>query len=156
MRSSTGWGAYDLFTILFFITWLTSRHNRAELRQATAQFTARCPRGGDSGTDTILDLTYAPIVTGDPGSRASGLSATRKIETRRRYLRTRLDQLTDEVSTIEQSLGIERWKPEDHLYQNALQYIPTRRFQRALGKLQRLVIQRLFELHKLNLAQTGP
>ncbi|KAI0323319.1 hypothetical protein GY45DRAFT_1227486, partial [Cubamyces sp. BRFM 1775] len=36
-----------------------------------------------------------------------------------------------------------------------LQYIATRKYQRALGKLQRLVIQRLFELHKLNLSQTG-
>ena len=119
------------------------------------QFSARRPRGGDSGTETILDLTYAPIITGDPGTWAAGLSDTRKIETRRRYLRTRLDQLTDEVSTIELEWGIERWKREDHLYQQALQYIATRRYQRALGKLQRLVIQRLFELHKLNLAQTG-
>ncbi|KAI1781831.1 hypothetical protein LXA43DRAFT_977885 [Ganoderma leucocontextum] len=111
--------------------------------------------GGDSGTETILDLSFAPVITGNPGTWESGLSETRKIETRRRYLRSRLDQLTDELSTIEQDWGIERWKRGDHLYQKALEYIASRRYQRALGKLQRLVIQRLFELHKLNLAQTG-
>ena len=155
LRSSTEWSTYYSFNKRFFHYLGDYRHNRAELRQATAQFSARCPWSGESGTDTILDLAYAPVITGDPGSRAAGLSATRKIETRRRYLRSRLDQLTDEMCTIEQSWGIERWKPEDHLYQKALEYIATRRYQRALGKLQCLVIQHLFELHKLNLAQTG-
>ena len=36
-----------------------------------------------------------------------------------------------------------------------MKYIATRTYQQALGRLQRLVIQRLFELHKMNVAQTG-
>ena len=48
-----------------------------------------------------------------------------------------------------------RWVPGDREYEETLKYIATRNYQRALGRLQRLVIQRLFELHKLNLAQTG-
>lgn len=43
----------------------------------------------------------------------------------------------------------------DAQLQCALDYIATRKYQWALGKLQYLVIQRLFELHKLNIAQTG-
>lgn len=39
--------------------------------------------------------------------------------------------------------------------QPLVQYLQERRYCRALDKLQRLVIQRLFELHKLNVSQTG-
>ena len=46
-------------------------------------------------------------------------------------------------------------KPEDEQYVKTVEYINNRRYHRALGKVQRLVIQRLFELHRLNLAQTG-
>lgn len=57
---------------------------------------------------------------------------------------------------MEAALDIENtWKPGDKLYDETLEYMATRKYQRALGKLQRLVIQRLFELHKMNLAQTG-
>ena len=57
---------------------------------------------------------------------------------------------------MEIALGIERrWEPTSPEYQGTLKYIATRKYQQALGRLQRLVIQRLFELHKLNLSQTG-
>ncbi|KAI1787602.1 hypothetical protein LXA43DRAFT_861663, partial [Ganoderma leucocontextum] len=36
-----------------------------------------------------------------------------------------------------------------------LKYIAARRYQQALGRLQRLVIQRLFELQKMNLSHTA-
>ena len=36
-----------------------------------------------------------------------------------------------------------------------MKYMATCKYQQALGRLQRLVIQRLFELHKMNIAQTG-
>jgi len=36
-----------------------------------------------------------------------------------------------------------------------MKYMSKRRYHRALDELQRLVIQRLFELHKLNMARTG-
>ena len=57
--------------------------------------------------------------------------------------------------TVESEWGITRWQVTDPQYVETVKYIETRRYHRALGKLQRLVIQRLFELHKLNLAQTG-
>lgn len=40
-------------------------------------------------------------------------------------------------------------------YQEAVEYTATRDYHRALDKLQKLVLQRLFQLHKLNLNQTG-
>jgi len=36
-----------------------------------------------------------------------------------------------------------------------MKYIAARKYHQALNALQRLVVQWLFELHKLNLAQTG-
>ncbi|KZT70621.1 hypothetical protein DAEQUDRAFT_653957, partial [Daedalea quercina L-15889] len=48
-----------------------------------------------------------------------------------------------------------RWQPSDEEYIKTVKYIDERRYHRALDKLQQLVIQRLFELHKMNLSQTG-
>ncbi len=96
--------------------------------------------------------------TPDDGPRDYGsrLSETRKLEARRRHLLGRVDLMEAEVAAIEVECGIDnRWQPSDFLYKQTVEYIATRRYQRALGKLQRLVIQRLFELHKLNVAKTG-
>jgi hypothetical protein len=48
-----------------------------------------------------------------------------------------------------------RWTPSSPEYQKTLSYISTRKFHKAADKLQNLVIKRLFELHRLNLSQTG-
>jgi hypothetical protein len=57
---------------------------------------------------------------------------------------------------MEVRMGIvNRWESSMPEYQQTVKYIKTREYQRALDNLQRLVIQRLFELHKLNLSQTG-
>jgi hypothetical protein len=57
---------------------------------------------------------------------------------------------------MEVDMGIEkRWEPSSPEYVEALKYLSTRVYQRALEELQRLVIQRLFELHKMNISATG-
>ena len=57
---------------------------------------------------------------------------------------------------MEKSMNVhDRWEPGDRQYQETLKYIATRCYQQALGRLQRLVIQRLFELQKMNLLHTG-
>ena len=56
----------------------------------------------------------------------------------------------------ERQLGFEeRWTPEDPRYVDALGYINNRTFIRAVERLEGLVVQRLFELSKANLAATG-
>lgn len=83
-------------------------------------------------------------------------SKTRKIETDRRYLDERRKVLSLEVADLEVHLGVaSRWQPSDAQYMRVAKYIATRTYQRALANLQRLVVHRLFELHKMNLAQTG-
>ncbi|KAL6298653.1 hypothetical protein BKA93DRAFT_820263 [Sparassis latifolia] len=68
----------------------------------------------------------------------------------------RLNILTQEVIAMEVKMGItNRLQPSDAPYIETVKYIATHKYQLALGKLQRLVIQWLFELHKLNLTQTA-
>ncbi|KAI0349439.1 hypothetical protein OH77DRAFT_1507473 [Trametes cingulata] len=130
-----------------------------ELRKTSDKLTAVSRRfydraataGGKSG----VNLTFMDPTSG-PTNYDADLSATRKLETSRRYLRERVAQLTAEVNAMEVSLNIStRWQPGDSQYNDIVKYISERRDQHALGKLQRLVIQRLFELHKLNISRTG-
>ena len=100
------------------------------------------------------------FVAEDPSSTQTSYSesaaTTRKIETRRRTAREKFDNLVNDVVEMEAMLGIEtRWLPESPEYQESLKYIAERKYHRALNNLHKLVIQRLFELHKLNIAGTG-
>lgn len=49
----------------------------------------------------------------------------------------------------------ERWTPNMPQYQDAVKYVKNREFIRAVEVLEGLVVQRLFELSKANLASTG-
>lgn len=84
------------------------------------------------------------------------ISRTCKLETQRRHLRDRLDTVKLRVHGLEVTMGIKsRWQPQDKEYVETLKYYRERQYQRALDNLQRLVVQRLFELQKLNLTGTG-
>ena len=97
----------------------------------------------------------------DPGSRgsptyASELSKTRRLETERRHARERHDRILYEVLELENHMGItKRWTPATREYTETVRYIAERRYHQALNRLQRLVTQRLFELHRLNLSGIG-
>jgi hypothetical protein len=78
------------------------------------------------------------------------------LETDRRHLSEQRENLLREVNQMEVTLGIKRrWEATDDQYIEMTKYIAARKYHQALDELQRLVVQRLFELHKLNLAQTG-
>lgn len=84
------------------------------------------------------------------------LSQTRRLQTATRVARKRQDEVLSEVVSLEVQMGIDRrWSPADTSYMDTVKYISLRKFHRALDHLQKLVIQRLFELHKLNLAGAG-
>jgi hypothetical protein len=84
------------------------------------------------------------------------LSQTRRTESERRYLSENRDKKLRELVEMESRMNITvRWQPSSPEYIQTLKYTSTRQYHRALDNLQRLVIQRLFELHKLNLSQTG-
>jgi len=50
---------------------------------------------------------------------------------------------------------VNHWGSSMPEYQETIKYINTHEYQRTLDNLQKLVILCLFELHKLNLLQTG-
>ncbi|KAF9076441.1 hypothetical protein BDP27DRAFT_1210207 [Rhodocollybia butyracea] len=92
----------------------------------------------------------------DAASYNVNLSEGRKAETRRRYLLEQRDKILFEVVQVETAMNVaRRWEPNDREYREALKYINTRKYRQALEKLHKLVVQRLFELHKMNLSNTG-
>ncbi|KAI9064712.1 hypothetical protein FKP32DRAFT_1611038 [Trametes sanguinea] len=121
----------------------------AELDDAEERFLKTVP------PDYAPSLAFLPP-TNAPVVYEAETSATRKAETRRRFLRERQKVLTLEVTALEVKLGVKvRWQPGDADYTRVLDYIAERKYHRALGRLQRLVVQRLFELHRMNLARTA-
>jgi hypothetical protein len=83
-------------------------------------------------------------------------SSTRRIETERRHAIERHERLNRDICALEVEMGLtQRWTTSTPQYMASLKYIKERDYHRALNKLQKLVTQRLFELHKLNVAQTG-
>ena len=64
--------------------------------------------------------------------------------------------LQKELQSVEGQLDVGmRWTPDSAEYQNAVKYLSIRTYQRAVDKLEGLVVQRLFELTKANVSQTG-
>jgi hypothetical protein len=102
---------------------------------------------------TPADYQFSPT---SKQAYAHDHSYTQRLETERRYLRERHDTVLREVLALEVQMGLgERWTPTSTQYKDTLRYISMRKYHRALDELQRLVVMRLFELHKLNLNQTG-
>jgi hypothetical protein len=96
------------------------------------------------------------IPTSTSSSYSTNLSQTRRLETRRRQASQRYDSILQEVVALELKMGVtRRWEPTDREYLETLKYMSQREYHRALDNLQRLVVLRLFELHKLNISQTG-
>ncbi|KAI5985604.1 hypothetical protein EDD15DRAFT_2390125 [Pisolithus albus] len=69
---------------------------------------------------------------------------------------SKLNLQMNAVADIECRMGIaERWKPSDESYRKANDFLTNRKFIRAVETLEGLVVQRLFELAKANVAGTG-
>ena len=67
-----------------------------------------------------------------------------------------IDRATDFVDTLEQRLCIgTRWQRDDAEYVKMRKYISNRKFVRVVEELQGLVVSRLVELDKMNLAGSG-
>ena len=87
---------------------------------------------------------------------SSELSKTRCLETECRYANERQQAILKDVVEMEVKLAITtRWQPTSAEYINAVQYLGRRKYEKALDHLQKLVVQRLFELHRMNQSQNG-
>ncbi|KAI0083028.1 hypothetical protein BDY19DRAFT_987985 [Irpex rosettiformis] len=100
---------------------------------------------------------FLNFVSFEGGSQyTKDLKATRRAESDRRHANERYERVYQDVCELEMRMGIgARWIPTTPEYQSAIKYIKERKYHRALSKLQKLVTQRLFELQRLNVAQTG-
>lgn len=107
-------------------------------------------------TPTDYEFTPPPTHAALNYTYSQESSQTRKLETQRRHVAERRGQLLREIIDMEVRMGlVDRWQPSSKEFTDTMRYVRTREYHRALDNLQRLVIQRLFELHNLNLAQTG-
>jgi len=94
--------------------------------------------------------------TGRSSTYTSDLSKTRQLETERHFAREQHNSIRYQVLELEEHMGItKRWTPATPEYVETVRYISERRYHQAINNLQRLVTQRLFELHRLNLSGIG-
>jgi hypothetical protein len=69
---------------------------------------------------------------------------------------SRLQNAETMVYNVESKLNVkERWEPSSPEYQEIKKEVSYRVYRRALDELEWLVVQRLFELTKLNMSGTG-
>jgi len=83
-------------------------------------------------------------------------SATRRLESARRAAMDKMMVAIDAVHDLEVKLNIKQtWTEDDPEYQDAAWYLQHRDFHHALDCVQQLVVQRLFEMSKANIAGIG-
>ncbi|KIM88060.1 hypothetical protein PILCRDRAFT_3755 [Piloderma croceum F 1598] len=108
--------------------------------------------------NTPADYTFTSLASpvNDRHLYDTNLSQTQKKETECRHLAECWDNTLHEVIAMEVKMGIAtRWQPSDPEYIEMANYMLKRKYHLALDNLQHLVVLQLFELHKLNLSQTG-
>ncbi|KZT10313.1 uncharacterized protein LAESUDRAFT_755820 [Laetiporus sulphureus 93-53] len=106
-------------------------------------------------TSIPSDYTFISLTAGNVDYYAE-VSHTQKLETRRRYLEERECTLLHDLLAMEVQMNIsQRWQLTDDKYVKTAKYVAMCTYHHALNNLQQLVVQRLFELHKLNLSQTA-
>jgi hypothetical protein len=111
----------------------------------STMFMISTPSGYRSSTTEPTIETYS-----------SELSKTRRLETERRYADERRQAILKDVVEMEVKLAITtRWQPSSSEYINAVQYLGRRKYEKALDHLQKLVVQRLFKLHRMNQSRNG-
>ena|ERR1700761_3800777 len=103
----------------------------------------------------LLRTLEVPVFTGQE-TYDEATKQTRRLETQLRHARERYDKALEAVQDLEVRLDITtRWTPGTEAWQKACAMVAKREYQRALDKLQALVISRMFELSKMNMAGTG-
>ncbi|KAI0683812.1 hypothetical protein C8T65DRAFT_594666, partial [Cerioporus squamosus] len=108
---------------------------------------------------TSIPEDYEPSAprTRQPNAHYSrDAAATLKRETNMHLLRERRDSALRDVISLELQMGLpHRWNPITPQFVQTAQYLVERDYRLALDKLHRLVVQRLFELHTMNLSRTA-
>ncbi|KAI0249685.1 hypothetical protein BJV78DRAFT_1129325, partial [Lactifluus subvellereus] len=109
---------------------------------------------------SLSDASFVNYTSQDFTAAGNLSQATRAdvktLEAERARIHRRLLAHMNHADETERQLKVEtRWSPDDPRYVDALAYVNNRTFIRAVEHLEGLVVQRLFELSKANLASTG-
>ena len=109
----------------------------------------------DALSSSFINFSTEDFTTAGTISQSSNANA-KLLEAEQTRSHRRLLALMNRADEIERQLKIEeRWSAEDPRYLEALKYINNRTFIGVVERLEGLVVQRLFELSKANLAATG-
>ncbi|KAG2743374.1 hypothetical protein P692DRAFT_201841821 [Suillus brevipes Sb2] len=102
-------------------------------------------------------LTYTPAnFTHTSGLNSNTRNSSKVFETEYTSALRKYELQLNVVEDFEQRHGIrERWTPHQPDYVQAVQYSQERHFIRSVEELEGLVVRRLFEMSKANLAGTG-
>ncbi|KAJ7820326.1 hypothetical protein B0H14DRAFT_3089255 [Mycena olivaceomarginata] len=74
----------------------------------------------------------------------------------RRHAREKVDRDLEAVQELEEKLGIsDRWTSESPQWTATVQQVKQKKYQKALDAVELLVVERIFELTKINQSQTG-
>ncbi|KAJ7016692.1 hypothetical protein C8F04DRAFT_1215408 [Mycena alexandri] len=128
-------------------------------RRLEAEFTFLKSLMADSEEDTLHMEYYQRLV--NLADRRLKLELTKCKDstasaTVRRHAQENFDKAWIEVQETEVRMGVkERWLDTSPEWAEAAHLVSTKRYRLALLKLERLVVQRMFELRKMNLSQTG-
>ena len=101
---------------------------------------------------TITPHDFAANIADDVIRRSEREALDREL----RVVAARREWEVQKVDDIEHLLGYkERWQQSDAEYQTVLKYLGNKNFVRVIEELQGLVVSRLMELDKVNLAGSG-
>ncbi|KAJ7785440.1 hypothetical protein B0H14DRAFT_3095663 [Mycena olivaceomarginata] len=92
-------------------------------------------------------------IMGDDGTYAPGVG---KAEMARRHAQEKAEKDLEQVQELESILAIaERWTTESPKWVETVAAIKQRKYQLALNGLELLIVERIFELTKMNQSETG-
>ena len=101
---------------------------------------------------TVTPHDFATNIADDVIRRSECEALDREL----RVAAARREREVQKVDDIERLLGIkERWQQSDAEYQRVFKYLGNKNFVRVVEELQGLVVSRLMELDKVNLAGSG-
>ncbi|KAK1220387.1 hypothetical protein PQX77_016845 [Marasmius sp. AFHP31] len=106
--------------------------------------------------ESLLEKAQKEWLTTTPDTFATAPDQTRRIEAQRRHSLEQRNDLKLEVQALELKLGVkERWVAGTAQWERVKRMANMADFQKAVDKLEGLIVARLFELTKMNMSGTG-
>ncbi|KAJ7482093.1 hypothetical protein B0H11DRAFT_1724157, partial [Mycena galericulata] len=111
--------------------------------------------GGHGRMSAVLGVRVPFMPATTDTSYVNAAAATRRLETQRRHVLELHAKALATVQDLELRLGTTRWVNGDEKWTATAKMVSRRRYQRALDNLEGLIIARMLELAKVNMAGTA-